>query len=348
MSEKSLQDVFVHLSGQDDNLGDSVLRAAYLEAAREPGRRFHLFLGSPTSDYTTGLPLAPEDKVYSSRAAWTAAADAAVRPARMFNAGEINPRPGGYPDAQMAEELQRSVDAGGTLIVAGVGLRNTEDTSVSYHPVFRDAAVMSWRDEPSRDAAGFGEAAPDWAYALGTPTSDWVPAAQRTLLPVTLRFDRAWPDDSWFEAVRELAAATSSRIVTLAQVARDAPRAVRLAEELGGEYLTPPSMSHDDLDAFVREIYATSIAVVSDRAHALIIGATEGALPVATAADTQKLRRMLAMADLDALVGRYDQLSELIPLVETALPKLSASIDTTRAAVDALGARVRDALNAVA
>ena len=58
MSEKTTQSVFAHLSGQDDNLGDSALRVAYLEALRGPGRHVHVFLGAATTDLMAPITLA--------------------------------------------------------------------------------------------------------------------------------------------------------------------------------------------------------------------------------------------------------------------------------------------------
>lgn len=344
----SARDVFVDLGGQDDNLGDSALRAAYLTSARGVGRRFHLFLGQPSADFVSGLPLTPDDKLYSERSIWFAASRAATRPVHLFNAGEINPPPGEYPAGARTSELQQVADSGGTVIVAGVGLRSPEAaTSVRFAPVFREAAVVSWRDEPSREAVGFGQVAPDWAFSLGTATSDWADRESRPLLAVTLRFDRAWPEPSWLDAVRKLATRTSTRIVTVAQVARDAPRAVRLADALGGEYLVAPSTSHADLDAHVRAVYGQSLAVISDRAHALVIGATEGAYPIGSAADPEKLSRILATAGLDHLVGRYDRLAEVSASLESTLPGLAPGIDVARAAIAELGLRIQAAIDAV-
>lgn len=349
MNERNAQHVYVHLGGQDDNLGDSALRAAYFLAAQGEGRRFHVHLGTPTSDYVSGVPLAPKHIVYAGRAEWAAASRQSPRPVVMFNAGEINPSPGVFPDRQTAIQLRDAMDRGGAVIVAGIGMKDPASAErVRFHSVLQDAAVVSWRDEPSRDAAGFGDVAPDWAYSLGTATSDWAPTGSRPLLAITLRFDRAWPEPAWFEAVRSLAARTSTRIVTLAQVARDAPRAVRLAAELGGEYLVPPSMSHADLDAYSRAIYGQSLAVISDRAHGLIIGATEGSFPIGSAADPQKIARLLAAAGLGDLTGRYDELADFAERLEARLSALAPSIETARSDLVELRARIQTAMRAVA
>lgn len=347
MSTRTAQDVFINLGGQDDNLGDSALRAAYYEATRGEGRRFHVLLENRSSDYVTGLQLDPADVIYASRSAWVAASDAASRPVQLFEAGEMNPRGRSFPVPSVAAPLRRALDSGGLVIVGGMGLKDPSEVDPEcFDSVLREATVMSWRDAGSRDAAGFGEVTPDWAFALGTPTSDWAKPAERPLLAVTMRFDRPWPDDAWLEAVRALATTTSTRIVTVAQVARDAPRAVQLAEALGGEYLVAPSTRHSDLDAHVRGVYSRSLIVLSDRAHGLIIGATEGAYPLGSAADPQKIIRLLAAADLGSLVSSYDRIGEAATQLDSLLPGLAPAVDKARADVAALGSRIRSAMSA--
>lgn len=349
MIVKPTQHVFAHLSGQDDNLGDSALRVAYLAALRGPGRHVHVYLGEATSDYTAGFVAAPDVTFYERRADWSEAESAATRPVHAFNAGEINPRVGLFPVARRARECARVLEAGGALIFAGIGIKDVGALQgVTFDSVMRNASVMSWRDQGSRDGAGFGDFAPDWAYAEGSPADDWAPAERRPLLAVTLRFDRPWPGDAWIAAVRAFSVSTATRIVTVAQVSRDAPRAVRLAEALGGEYLTPPSMRHDDLDAYVRAAYRQSLAVISDRAHGLIIGATEGAYPLGSGSDPQKIARLLTAVGLGGLVGRYDEFDEFASRFEAHLPALPAAVTAARADVADLTARIHAQMEAVA
>lgn len=347
MSENSVQDVFIHLGGQDDNLGDSALRAAYFEAAQGPGRQFHVHFEGQTTDYLTGIPLKPEHKVYNDRDEWIAASNSSKGAVMLFNAGEINPGRA-YPPRHTAIQLRNIVDRGGMIIMAGTGLKDPSKLDASgIHPLLREAKIASWRDKPSRDAAGFGTWAPDWAYALGTPTSQWAPVEARPLLAVSLRYDRPLPGTEWIEGVRALAAQTSSEIVTLAQVARDAPRAVQLAQMLDGEYLTPPSMKHADLDAHARHTYGQALAVISDRAHGLIIAATEGAYPIGSAANPQKIKRLLAAADLGDLVGRYDQLQEFSARFDAQLPEFKPAVDTARQRLAELTRRINDAMDSL-
>lgn len=347
MSDGSTQDVFIHLGGQDDNLGDSVLRAAYFLAAQGPRRKFHVHFEGQTADYVSGLPLRSEHVLYDDRAKWVEASKRSFGSVLLFNAGEINPQRA-YPPRHIASHMRQIIKQDGIVIIAGAGVKDPAAMDdVAIHPIFKQAALASWRDRPTRDAMGFGSVAPDWAFALGTETSSWAAPQDRPLIPVSLRFDRPLPDEKWFAAVKDLAARTNSRIVTLAQVARDAPRSVHLARRLDGEYLTPPSMSHADLDRFVREVYSQSLAVVSDRAHGLIIGASEGAYPLGTAANPQKIKRLLDAAGVGSLTGQYDEFATLGAQIPAKWPELAPAIDTARQELAALTKRINTAMDGI-
>ncbi|MFT4214403.1 MAG: hypothetical protein QM622_06460 [Microbacterium sp.] len=148
MNTQTMQNVFAHLSGQDDNLGDSVLRVAYLEALRGIGRHVHVFMGAQTSDYRAVFPLGTDITYYDQRSQWLAAEHASTRPVHAYNAGEANPRPGVYPVPRRAAECARVLAAGGAVIVAGIGLKTlTSVHDVAFDAAFRNASLMSWRDQ---------------------------------------------------------------------------------------------------------------------------------------------------------------------------------------------------------
>lgn len=350
MINDAVQVVHVDLGGQDDNVGDSVLRRAYLQALRGPNRRFHLVGGNQTSDYLAGLALTEADRWFTDRNQWAESTGTVSKPVQAFNAGEINPRglkP--YPTDSRHKELAATRNAGGVVVIAGIGLRDTEySRGVKFVAPFRDAHIVSWRDRGSQAAAGFGESNPDWAFLLGSRTSSWAPAEARKFIAVTLRFDRPYPDAIWLATVRYLAKQTSTQIVTFAQVARDAPRAVRLATDLGGVYLAPSSFSHGELETHIRSLFQRSLAVISDRAHGLIIAATEGAYPIGSGANPHKISRLLDEVDLGSLVGAYDELPDFVEQFADKVNLLAPAIDKARDRLTDLTHRIHSALHAIA
>lgn len=353
MSDESQQHLAVHLSGQDDNLGDSALRDGLMKALRGRNRKFNIFVRDQrgmdqSSDYMAGLALEPTDTVYDSRREWLSAGPAGSKPVHVFNAGEINPRGRLYPGPARVHELSEVQSRGGIIIAAGIGIKNPHETAhVRFAPAFRNADLMSWRDYGSQEAAGFGEVNPDWAFSLGTETASWAPVESRPHLTVTLRFDRPYPDRRWFDAVRELAYKTNTRIATVAQVGRDAPRAMRLAEELDGEYSGSPSFNHATLDAHVRGVFSKSLAVISDRAHGLIIGATEGAYPLGSGSEPQKIWRLLDTVGLGSLVGSHEELGAYSEGLSESIPNLAPAIDTARKRLTRLTLRLHALLGSV-
>lgn len=342
--------VHIDIGGQDDNLGDSALRQAYLQALRGPDRLFRLVGGNQSSDYLAGFALTEADKWFTDRRQWAESMDKGSKPALAFGAGEINPRGSkAFPTEIRHNELTAVRDAGGAVIIAGIGLKDTEySKDVKFVSPFRDANIVSWRDSGSQAAAGFGETNPDWAFSLGSKTSSWAPAATRKFIAVTLRFDRPYPDAAWISTLQRLAKQTSTQIITVAQVARDAPRAVRLAADLDAMYMAPPSFAHDALDAHVRNVFQRSLAVVSDRAHGLIIAATEGAYPIGSAANPHKISRLLDEVGLGSLVGAYGALPDFVEQFASKLEDLPPAINVARERLSNLTARIHGALEAVA
>src|SRR5690606_9516782 len=111
-----------------------------------------------TSDYRAGLALTDADEWFASRDQWLESPGAASAPVQAFNAGEINPTGLTYPTDRRARELAAVRDAGGRVVVAGIGLRDTEQIrGVQFLAPVRDADIVSWRDSGSQAAAGFGE-----------------------------------------------------------------------------------------------------------------------------------------------------------------------------------------------
>jgi hypothetical protein len=172
---------------------------------------------------------------------------------------------------------------------------------------------------------GYGGVRPDWAFMLGQPTA-WLcserRAAGRELLAVSMRGDRQVPSASWLAAVRAQAARHELRIVVVAQVRIDRDRSSLLAEWLGGECVGWTDDDHVKREEDVRAIYRRSRYIVSDRLHALIIGMTEGALPVGyTVESNEKVERTMEAAGL-----RDVTFSQTSADLETALRKM-ADID---------------------
>lgn len=277
--------VYVNPSGQRENLGDSVLRRAYLNELRHCGE-LHILAGEHPA-YVSGLGLRPNDRVYSSKREWLVGALQHVRREEsMFavNAGEVVTGRNYMTTYLWQSALARATRKGGGKTVA-MGIANREHPATTQALLGRfvkRADFVTWRDDEAARTFGVGSVQPDWAVALGQSDEVLAKSSKRDQVAISLRGDRALPSEVWFTSVEQaLARMGSPRVVVVVQVMRDTLRARDLASRFRGTtFEWAEDCSHSDHEKHIREIYRSSRAVISDRIHALIIGMTEGAIPV--------------------------------------------------------------------
>ncbi|NUU16868.1 hypothetical protein HP550_06340 [Cellulomonas humilata] len=349
-----MRDVLVSARGQADNLGDSVLRRGLLDALRPLGRLVVNVDGLPDG-YVGALGLQAQDLLVRDRREWArrSAAGAWGGAVYGFNAGETYATPG-YAGhlLKTAPLVALSRLRGGAGLHVGLGLR-------APHPLWGrvlnlgllPVSVVAWRDADSRAWVGRGSVAPDWGYAFGTQDlTAALTGADRPVLAVSLRGDRPAPGPVWTDTVRALAADRSLDVVVVPQVGRDLPRARDLAADLGGELVAWDGIDHAAAEKVVRDVYRRASFVVSDRLHALVLGHTEGALPVGLAPGSAgKLERSLATVgatgvafssqdvDVPAALARVDAL-------DARRPELIDAVRRARDSLDGLRGRLRGAV----
>ncbi|WP_345439130.1 glycosyltransferase [Microbacterium gilvum] len=295
---KARVQIFVNVGGQRDNIGDSLLRRAYLDALRGCGD-IHAYTG-PDSGYNSGLGLRDTDHSYESPAAWLLMAFLSGLRHRgtvfAANTGEVVGTDVEYRKGRWQEPLSLLLKIrGGRTLLAGVSVRpGSSIDQTSLRTLSRRAAFATWRDTWTRDAFGVGEVQPDWAFALGGAADD--DGSDRDVLAIAMRGDRPLPGDAWVSDVREVISATQARPVVVVQVRRDAERARELAALFDADIMDwPVSDDHSVQEARVRELYRSSVAVISDRIHALIVGLTEGAVPLGfSTGSPEKVTRSLS------------------------------------------------------
>jgi len=152
-----MRSIFVSAKGQEDNVGDSLLRRGYLDTLRRAGS-LHVLV-SDDDGYNTGLGLTAGDVQYWSRDAWRRAAMAGSLRGDMafaLNAGEatLDPNYARYC-ARLAGFAMVGKVRGVKFAIAGSGFR----PGVSVAPravraIARVSDFVAWRDEESQSAAG--------------------------------------------------------------------------------------------------------------------------------------------------------------------------------------------------
>ncbi|MFE4498559.1 polysaccharide pyruvyl transferase family protein [Rhodococcus sp. NPDC056743] len=312
--------VFVTSIGQEDNLGDSVLRRGLLDSLDRSHVEVHVLVGSNSTSYISALGLKSDDVIYESRRAWRRSLMLSAfrgKCSLVFNAGEVrvdraHSHLGRFQTIAVAIIRLR----GGAAIHTGVGIRDpAEPRDFAARCVLRMCNLVTWRDGKSRDWSGIGQVLPDWAFALGpqkVATDNTDLSLSRSFLAISMRGDRDFPSEDWFGAVRTILDENGLTPILVTQVVRDGDRSRAIARELGdGTKVVgwAGDTSHAVHETQVRDIYRNSTAVVSDRLHALVLGATEGAVPLPlTVGSSEKLRRTLAVVGLDGFCIEQDEI----------------------------------------
>ncbi|MCF6390378.1 hypothetical protein L2K20_25685 [Mycobacterium sp. MBM] len=323
--------VFLSTWGQSDNIGDSILRRGQLRTFQNiDGAQLHVHVGrkdfDPNSeDYVSAIGLDGTEKQYDTAAGWLVralASSAAGRTILVMPTGEIllPQRFRRYWGWWTLAGALGARSRGGAMVQVGAGVRmstvgkNAEAGARVVHdhvevpPLERIARrkmpVVAWRDAHTRDSFQVGDVAPDWAFGEGPDPAGGLgpPPSARTVLAVTMRSDRDVLTADKIALIREIAQMYGLRIQVYSQVRRDRAAMEELAEILhpGTPAIVMRDESHDEWEALMRTMYRDSAIVVSDRLHALIIGATEGAIPLALSSwTTEKAVRMLKPGGFD-------------------------------------------------
>lgn len=313
---------FIIVRGQEDNLGDSVLRRPLRKLLEEQAVVVHALVGDNSASYLSSVGLKAGDITYKSAARWaTALTFHAMRSSGtrvVLNAGEMKlDDDHNYLGWKLGGPLRLALRRGCVVVQTGTGLRDTSvPAPASTAALLRRMALVNWRDAASQAVSGVGGVAPDWAFSSwAQPSRRAEHPGGRPFLVVTMRGDRESPSAEWISRVRRLALSLGLEIRVVTQVVRDSRRSRELSEWLA---CTEPALvweqgeTHLQLEATVREVYSQAAIVVSDRLHALIIAASEGAVPVGlTTGSAAKLTRTLAPVGLDHLCGTVDQFASI-------------------------------------
>ncbi len=298
--------VFFWCRGQDDNIGDAILRRRALRSLRTLGP-VDLFVGGASSSFLSAMGIETTDRLEVSRVRWLLRLYAAgLRGDALlaFNPGEVRPD----RKAAMAHLSLIPYQLIGRLTGArsarlGVAIRGSG--RLAMLPIrfsIRLTSLNTWRDTETARRLPAGRASCDWAFDEG-PGPDGA-TGPRGVLAISYRGDRPPLSDRVVETLRLLSARTHLEPAVFVQARRDNEAARSLASRLGCTLLPwQDGDSHAEQEAQVRELLSRSRIVVSDRIHALIVGVSEGAVPVAILdRPDQKIDRHMAPAGLGGRV----------------------------------------------
>lgn len=300
--------IFVAVGGQRDNIGDTVLRRAFLDSLREAGQ-LHVTAGQAPASYVSGLRLQDDDVLYEDRKSWRSASLRSLkreRTAWAFHTGELTmsgPVVRSY--LTLGPMIAALRLAGGVGIHSGLGLRTATSTRLADKVgaacvglAIRPCSVITWRDHPSAARARVGDIQPDWAFMPPSSVSSAVDTV-RNLLTVALRHDRPSPSPQYVEAVTRFAHERRLEIVMAAQTERDLIPARENADRFGARVAEWHTSDLAEAEDRLRSLYRQTAFAISNRLHGLVIAGTEGATPVGiTIGEAEKLDRTLEAADI--------------------------------------------------
>lgn len=344
----TLFEVFYWCRGQDDNIGDVLLRRRFLRELRALGR-VHVLIGKASDGFVEAMGFERSDILYRSQRRWVMALykEALVRGVVLaVNPGEVRVDAKSaiaylsVIPAQMMSRVHR-----GKSLQTGVAIRGR-------HPVLslpisffgRNADIRTSREVTSEVSST--RVVPDWAFDELDHRVDGL-RTPRTVCALTFRDDRPNLAPPVIEAIRKVCAERALNIVVFTQVRRDNDRSAELAKVLGAELLRwDPDVSHLAQERAVRELMARSEAVISDRIHALIMGTSEGATPVGLipgpdnkvgphfaaaeisgiSADVSQLDADSVEAVLDEILHRRNEIDDQVAQARMQVAELGAAV----------------------
>lgn len=300
--------VHAWLNGQRDNVGDSLLRRPYLTTLRSLGR-VNVWAGTGANGYRSNLGFEPTDTVPARYRTWLAdlyrgsfRGDTVA-----LNAGEFTlSKAYAVQTVLVAPALLTTRIRGGQVVWWGAGVPPQRWIGrLLYTPLTWLATDVRWRDPDSARNLALAPTMPDWGFAAIPRPPSATPGRvlddrDRSWLTVVLRGDRVAPSAAWLEDVKSAAERLGLRLHVAVQVGRDGDRAHWLAERWSCAATFFDTPEHRAQEDSLRRVYRRSAIVLSDRLHALILGATEGAVPLAWCeTSVSKVERHLAPHGFD-------------------------------------------------
>lgn len=337
----TVTNVFILCSGQEDNIGDVVLRRELLSRLNGIGR-LHVFLGAASTEFIAGLELRPGDVVYSDKKSWRRELWRSIRRGDAWlvdKPGELLlDRRHLLAQVRLAVAALATRARGGTVLRVGLGQRTRSGWLVRlFRPLLRNSTILAWRDTESQRTFRIGEVMPDWGFGEAGAAAS--PGRRRLVL--SYRSDRPELSDGTIAAIARVAAQHDLEPIVVTQVGRDAPRSHALADRLGCAVLDWPSgRTHVEQEKLLREVYTSTALVLSDRLHVLIVALTEGAVPLGlTEHQEAKIGRHFEAIGLADVSVRVDADSDATAtIIERALDRSSESAAALAGAHEAIRA----------
>lgn len=297
-------------TGQDDNIGDSILRRGYRRSLSELGP-VTTWVGNASSSYVSGLGSTDSTcEFLSSFRHWYGCAlrsSLKRKTVIAVNAGELSVSgKGAVRMISLLPLLLVSRLRGGGGLWLGASIPNHRpEVRFAYAWVAGLCKEVRWRESESQTTGRRTGLMPDWGFGLGSSHHDLSIGPPRRKMGIVLRGDRTPPDDAWLNWLANTCKGLGIEPHIVVQVERDSELGHALATSLSAQITPWLGEGHAQQEAAVREVYRQCEIVVGDRLHGLIVAATEGAIPLAwTQGAGPKARKHFEVVEME-WVGQY-------------------------------------------
>lgn len=276
--------VFYSVSAQNDNLGDIAIRLRMLGWIRQSGAEVFVYTGPMSEEYLEAFDLSSDVTILRSKVDGFKMLLASLFRYRVFLVFPPGPSTfGGFKNTLRSLGIVAAIFAvsavGGGAIQVGTSYRNVGRGGRLVHKYMTALLRMCVLRDVNSFAADSSFVAPDLAFKsmeIPKPSS-------RFRLSVSLRNDYN-VNVPLMRHCKQLADENGWRLTFVTQVERDGLNHHRLADQLGADLVCWEG-THVEQFNRVKKAYAESVAVLTDRLHALIFSANSGAMPIALVHD---------------------------------------------------------------
>ena len=276
--------IFGSIAAQHDNLGDIVIRRTAFKAYLATGHEAVIFTGNMPHTYIDAFKFSERVTLTSNpvRFQLLVLSHSFARKAHLVFAPGPHIMSDTWRTLAKTSGLALTVAlvrlTGGKVFVIGRALRGRAKISARLErAIARLSTTYAVRDNASERAISAPlERVPDLAFAHENNTAS---SEARTIVALSFRSD----SQISVETLRPVANHCKSlgfRVVFISQVHRDDEQHARLANLLSVEAILWGEKSHLEQERVVEELYSQCQAVISNRLHALLLGAISGAQPV--------------------------------------------------------------------
>ena len=275
--------IFIPVAGQFTNIGDTLHRKILISWLKKESVQLHVFVGKAPQSFIEALGLRDSDIIYTNYFKWAfymLGNSIKEKTGFFFNPGELTMSTKrlilelGLIPFHLFIKLRK-----GKVIRVGVAAKS--DINIRFKSLWDKILSLSnkiyWRTEKSNSIFTKGIVIPDLAFY---DVDSMIDFSKKNKLVLSMRGDRTAPNDEWYEAVKAFSHHNNLEIIVVSQVRIDNNRTKEISNKLNAKsYIWEDTLSHNEQEEILNDLYRESKIAISDRLHVLIAAFTKGVIP---------------------------------------------------------------------